>query len=371
MEYMKTFVLKVENGDYLTAVSNLFKGLLEKKIIDLLMAPQELPSGKCVVQTLVGDPGKITGVNPFAPVLMQNSAKLVSDLTSDSGSEKVGVVLRPCEIRAVVELVKLKQAKKENLFIIAVDCPGTYEVDDYGRIAEEKKGGKNLTEEFLKGAIKGLEVRHCCQGCEYPRYHLYDMNIGFIGSDIKKEIRIKLNKEDTRFTNELGLITIENDETDNAIKELIEKRLKYKEGLFKDVSAKIKDINGLMDVLSTCKRCYNCQRACPICYCRECIMCSTTFEYEMRDYKRWVERKGSVKLPPDTLLFHLTRLNHMAVSCIACGQCTSACPSKIQVADIFNSIGAKVQALFNYVPGKSYDDELPQATFREDELKEV
>ena len=44
--------------------------------------------------------------------------------------EKLGVVLRSCEIRALVELVKFQQAKLDNALIIGVDCLGTYKVTD-------------------------------------------------------------------------------------------------------------------------------------------------------------------------------------------------------------------------------------------------
>jgi len=348
---MKNYILKVENEDFLASVSNLFRLMLDKKIIDLILVPQETPQGKCVVQTLVGEASKVVTANPFAPVLLGNSAKLVSDLTFRSENKKIGVVLRPCEVRALVELVKLKQIDKKPLFIISVDCLGTYEVDDY----------KNNRQ----------ELRHACQACEYPRSKLYDMNIGFIGCDIKSEIMIKLGEQHEGIAKELLLNQFDGeDKSEGAVKELKEKRIKFKESLFKTLKENIREISGLLDILSTCKKCFNCQRACPICYCKECIMCGSTFQYQMRDYLKSVNRAGVIKMPVDTLLFHLTRLNHMSTSCIACGQCTSACPSKIQIADIFNMIGAKTQAIFNYTPGENFEDELPQATFREDELNE-
>jgi formate dehydrogenase subunit beta len=76
-------------------------------------------------------------------------------------------------------------------------------------------------------------------------------------------------------------------------------------------------------------------------------------------------------MPTDTLLFHLTRLNHMVISCVACGQCTSACPNNISIAKIFKSIGSKVQGVFEYKPGENPDEEIPQAVFKEDELHEM
>ena len=76
-------------------------------------------------------------------------------------------------------------------------------------------------------------------------------------------------------------------------------------------------------------------------------------------------------MPNDTLLFHLTRLNHMVVACVGCGLCTEACPNNIPVADIFRLVGAQVQKLFDYVPGRSLDEELPLTTFKEEELPDI
>ena len=76
-------------------------------------------------------------------------------------------------------------------------------------------------------------------------------------------------------------------------------------------------------------------------------------------------------MPPDTVLFHLTRLNHMVTSCIGCGVCTDVCPSDIPVATIFRTVGEKTQAVFDYTPGLSLEDKVPLTTFREDELTEL
>jgi formate dehydrogenase subunit beta len=107
---------------------------------------------------------------------------------------------------------------------------------------------------------------------------------------------------------------------------------------------------------------------CPICYCRECIFRTPTFEHESQLYYQWAERKGTVRMLSDTLLFHLTRLNHMATSCVGCGLCTEACPVDIPVGTVFRTVGQKVQALFDYHPGRSLEEAAPVQEFREDEL---
>jgi formate dehydrogenase subunit beta len=71
------------------------------------------------------------------------------------------------------------------------------------------------------------------------------------------------------------------------------------------------------------------------------------------------------------MLFHLTRLNHMGLSCIGCGMCTSCCPAELPVGLVFRAIGQQVQSVFDYEPGRSVEEPLPLVTFREDEWMEV
>ena len=73
----------------------------------------------------------------------------------------------------------------------------------------------------------------------------------------------------------------------------------------------------------------------------------------------------------DTLLFHMTRLNHMSASCVSCGMCSSACPADIPVGVIFSAIGEQVQAVFGYQPGRDVREPLPLVTYQADEWVEI
>ena len=110
---------------------------------------------------------------------------------------------------------------------------------------------------------------------------------------------------------------------------------------------------------------------CPVCYCKTCLFKSPTFDHDPAKLRGWANRKGVYRLPPDTMLFHMTRLNHMVLSCVGCGLCTSGCMADLPVGLVFRTIGQQVQEEFDYVPGRDVDEPLPMISFREEEWTEV
>lgn len=374
------YKLAVKNNDPLEEMNNFFKSLLREKILDSLLVPQDAPNHKSVVQTLVRSEEEIKNANPFAPLLLMNSATLVGQLTFDKPKEKIGAVMRSCEIRATIELAKLKQVNMDNLIIIGVDCLGTYESKVYQRIAQKSPDTKTFTKDYLSDSAKaqanllnGEELRLACRGCEYPNPENTDIAINFLGCDVSKEIFIQTSEKSGKINPEkLSFVPAKDtSKWEKASQSCRDRRTKFRDKLFQDVLSQIKDIKGFLKELEHCRRCYNCRKECPICYCRECIFDTLVFEHASKQYFNWAKKKGRIRMPTDTLLFHLTRMNHMVVSCVACGQCTSACPNDIPVAKFFKTIGFKVQELFDYKAGRNKEEEIPQATFKEDEFQEA
>ena len=154
----------------------------------------------------------------------------------------------------------------------------------------------------------------------------------------------------------------------NAAETFIAARTQARDAAFAGFRQRVDSMDGLLQEFSACIRCHNCMINCPICYCKECIFRTPTFEHESQLFYQWAERKGTVRMMPDTILFHLTRLNHMVTSCVGCGICTDVCPVDIPVGTVFRSVGDKVQAIFEYHPGRSLEDAAPVQEFREDEL---
>src|SRR5512137_2502066 len=111
----------------LQAIRGVLRGLLAKGVVDALLVPTALPGGS-VAPMLVGDAAALERADPLAPVLPINAARAASNLTLTDHREKLGVVLRSCEIRALVELIKFQQAKLEDALIVGIDCLGAYKV---------------------------------------------------------------------------------------------------------------------------------------------------------------------------------------------------------------------------------------------------
>jgi formate dehydrogenase subunit beta len=376
---MKASILRVEKGDPLETVRAFLRYLLESKMIDAILAPKAHPTGSGCVQTLIKDPEMLGDVHPLAPTMPVQSGRIVSNLTLGEPGGRIGAVIKSCELRAVVELTKFLQVKMENLITIGVDCLGTYEVKDYARMAEGRGGGEFLTKELLKGAKKGqvetqkgIDLRLACRICEYPVPINADITIGLFGHDPSQEMEVVVRDTMEADFQESGILELSSEESDarkQVVSQLMEERIRQRDQVFDGFREKVTDLQALANTLSTCIRCHNCMVACPICYCKECVFRTPTFEHQSDQFLRWADRKGGIQMPTDTLIFHLTRMAHMATSCVGCGLCDSACPNELPVTTLFRTVGHGVQALFDYVPGRDPEEPPPVATFKEDELQ--
>jgi len=156
-----------------------------------------------------------------------------------------------------------------------------------------------------------------------------------------------------------------------VVERLIEERLELRKKELADVRSQLASNGGMAELFADCIRCHNCMTVCPICYCKTCLFKTAAFDHEPEHYLLAAHQKGATRMMGDTLLFQLTRLNHMSISCVSCGMCTSACPANIPVGAIFSAIGEQVAAAFDYAAGRDLAETLPLVTFQANELTEV
>ncbi|MCP4118347.1 MAG: formate dehydrogenase, partial [Desulfobacteraceae bacterium] len=142
--------LSFKKGELNKELANLFKGMIENGAADALLAPMAQPK-KGVMQTLVTNPSNVEAIDPFAPVVPLNGAKVASSITATPSGRKVAMVLRSCEIRALIELVKLKQANLDDVLLIGIDCLGRYENLDFFKLLEQGETSESFLEKALAG----------------------------------------------------------------------------------------------------------------------------------------------------------------------------------------------------------------------------
>ena len=362
--------LPVENGHFRKTLQGFLKNLLRAGIVDLLYVPMRTPAG-AVTPAIVSNPDMLDFADPFAPVMPVNGATQVGKLSIRSPRPRVGAVLRSCEMRALVELVKLQQASMEDLLLISVDCAGTYHVPVF--LEKEQENGDNLAQALFQIAVNTPDqlvpdLRQACQMCEQPVYDKADITIELIGSDIDTELCLTVKDEIAEI---LSLQASEENNRAAMVEKLITSRTAQRDKYFDDIRQRMNGEEDLTSIFASCIRCHNCMNVCPLCYCKTCVFKSEVFDHEPMQYVTWVKQKGAFRMPADTMLFHLTRLNHMVLSCVGCGMCTEACPAELPVGQVFRTIGQRVQDTFEYLPGRSLDEPLPLITFKADEWNEV
>jgi formate dehydrogenase subunit beta len=376
--------IPVENGDALAAVRGWLKGLLEARVVEALLVPMETPAGT-ITPALVADPDLLDAANPLAPVMGLNAARVAGRVSIREPRGRVGVVMRSCELRALVELIKLKQAGASDLVTISIDCLGTYDVPVY--LEMQANGGVDMGALLATAQTgdlapqEGYAFRDACQMCEKPHYEGADITLELFGADLSTGIPVSLAVE---VAERLGLTPVAGADGTPADLGAETAPLLRTKVLDKVAGARteVRDVRlaemherlaqeGVEGVFAACVRCHNCMTVCPICYCKTCLFKSPVFDHEPILYMNWARRKGAYRLPADTVLFHLTRLNHMVLSCVGCGMCTSDCPAELPVGRVFRAIGQRVQDTFEYEPGRSVEEPLPLVTFREDEWMEV
>lgn len=367
-------VIPVENGETLVALRGFLRQLLESGAVEALYVSLGVDGG-IVAPALVTEPALLDQADPLTPVMPINGARAVSVLTGKRAPARLGAVLRPCEIRALVELVKLQQADLENVILIGLDCPGTYELTDY---VELHRTGQADLREYLAlarqgntGSLHDMPLRHACQMCDQPVPEHTDIHIGLFSADAEKGLPVKINDEIAESLQLPVVPGILPDGRQTVVDRLVADRRQVREKELAAMRERLDAIGGLSGLFATCIRCHNCMTVCPICYCKTCLFKTASFDHQPEHYLTAARRKGATRLLGDTMLFHMTRLNHMSLSCVSCGMCTSACPADIPVGLVFSAIGAQVQAAFDYRPGRELSETLPLITFQPNEWTEV
>ncbi|MBN1223460.1 MAG: 4Fe-4S dicluster domain-containing protein [Candidatus Aminicenantes bacterium] len=382
-------ILPAEKG-VAHAVIGFLKNSLEKKHLDAVLIPSKIPNTEAYTWLLVQDVSLLDSCHPLPPVMTVQGGKALSSLTKRGDlEEKVAAVMRPCEVRAAVELFKLKQIDLNNITLISIDCPGAMPLRDY---IDDPANVMEAFENTLEKWEENDSLRPVCQICHHfsllsptpsalqndsiPKGEAEnspsDLHIGLMSDTNDKIFIIPTSSKGQDLCDKMDLGAREKlEDWESKVTEIRERKFKKRTAFNADLQTEIEGADKFAAVFDDCINCHNCQSACPICYCQQCYFDSQLMHLTPEDYLERAKKRGALRFPLDTLFFHIGRMSHMALSCVSCGACEDACPASIPVARVFTMMGDRTQEYFDYTPGRDRAESLPLQAFEESEFEEM
>ncbi|MCJ7666552.1 MAG: 4Fe-4S dicluster domain-containing protein [Actinobacteria bacterium] len=242
---------------------------------------------------------------------------------------KIGIVLKPCDTRSVIQLLSEELFERDKIRLIAVGCSG---IVDYKKIQKRLKGQKIISSRIEGNGLKIKTIDNeydlkskdfyadkCCW-CEiYDNPPLYD---DFI------ENEQKLDADPGRKYADLEQVESQS----------LEKISAYWDEQF-----------------DHCIRCYACRNVCPLEICRE--RCITHLEVPYWQSQRINSDEGR--------FFQLIRVLHLAGRCTECGECERVCPKNIPLLKLMKKSSQIIERLFEYRAGEDLKKRAPLLTFKD------
>jgi formate dehydrogenase (coenzyme F420) beta subunit len=264
-----------------------------------------------------------------------------------SKEAKVLVMLRPCEIRAYVELSKLTQVERGSVIAVSIDCFGAIPSKEAESLPADAAGLRNAL-------VASGKLRYACKHCREPRAVVGDAGI-------------RVDKEGALWAQALTPIgeefvsSIQGDDDEMPAGFLV--------AAGGDAEPFQSDMESFSKDFEKCIMCMNCRDMCPVCYCIDCVFHGDEYLPKGDAFINKMLRLGDTPLPLGKELFHFIRMYHVSQTCVACGACEEACPQKILLTKYMKGTSERLQKLFSYMSGRSFDETIPYLTFLEDELK--
>ncbi|TFF87129.1 MAG: hypothetical protein EU549_05350 [Promethearchaeota archaeon] len=378
MELNKTY--KIGSSDNIVELMKLF---LKNNIVDsvvwfniknkekkpLSVSPIEISDPDEIKENLIG----VYSLLNFSRT--DTAANFIRDDLNGAKDKKVAVITKPCDVRAFIELQKVRQVNLDNILILSLECPETVNTKLLKKILKKEnidpatiKNISRISADKLSFELESGEktidigenlIYLNCTRCPRKIAVNSDLNIGerengqwiiHIVSEKGKEVLTNVPTDD--------LISDEVETENKLINELIDVSQKNRAADFEKLDAMSREerFKLFYDTFSACIKCGTCIRTCPVCFCKDCDVQRKRKE-DMKRKKAGIENWETF----DNILYILTKMGHMCDTCIECGKCSQVCPKGIPSANTYRYINDKIQKKYDYVAGRSVDELCPRS----------
>ncbi len=338
--------LKVRNADPLGTLRDFLAAWWTAVGLEALLAPVEQPDGKEIRTQVITERADLARVNPFAPVMLENAATAISKLSRDFAGGRIAAVLRPCELRALVELRKRRNvaAADDKVLILGVDCGGTLPPVDFAERAQGR-GLRALTEEALECGAEcdrlPRQLRTACRICEWPVPRGADVTLGVLGLAPHEMLLLIASDEATSERLHLGAVSDGEAEEAEVVRREVamgaisQRRARVREELARTVPQRLNDVGSLLSWLARCSLCGDCLDACPL------------YDGELSG----LIGVGTARYGGHPLLAEVVDVSRWLASCAGCGMCEESCSCEVPLTVLISSLARRIRAELQYTAG--------------------
>ena len=372
------------------AVTSLLKFALESKSVDAVLAVKARDGNRYDgIPVLITEPQEVIETAGALHCASPNIARCLKEYLDGASDLRIAVTCRPCDAKAIIELVKREQINLENLLLVGLNCTGTLppvaaqkmfkeefginpadvvseDIED-GKLTVRLKDGTGRERDLAELEEKGYGRRENCRRCETSIPTMADIACGKWGVVDKKATFIEVCSEEgsalVDAAIEAGCILVE--QPDDEAVEIREVKIeaatelarKWQERDFAPFRAMSLDerFDYWFGQFSQCIKCFGCRDACPICYCKECWL----------EPERGYVRGGEI--PPDAM-WPMVRAVHVMDSCVNCGECQDACSMNLPLSLFVFMLNREIAAIFKYEPGMDVETLPPCRIVTDEEL---
>ena len=236
----------------------------------------------------------------FSPSCVNNLAVYLTKAKKETPKKgTIGIVVKGCDLKALVGLMGEAQLKREDLYLIGIPCAGV--------LASTVQPATALTTDTIAPKCTECDA-HLPEGCDFV-------------PDVKPVIPALEQKYAVEIARLEALTPAE--------------RWAY----WKEQFAK-------------CIKCYACRQVCPFCFCEQCL-CD-------RNKPQMVD---TTPRPAGNTAWHIVRAMHLAGRCAGCAECERVCPMDIPLNLLNRKMAKELKELYDHEAGFEVNDKGPLATF--------